>query len=252
MDGTGFTPASVVRWNGAARTTTYVSRTRLTVSIPAGDVAAAGSATLTVSNPAPGGGVSAGQDFEITNRFLDVPTSFQLRRPIEAIAAAGITTGCGTRIFCPNTAVTRDAMAIFLLRAKNGAGNAPPPATGMVFADVGKNTFGAAFIEQLAADGVTTGCGSGIYCPSGLVSRAAMAKLLLKTLDGGSYVPPGPATGVFSDVPASDPFAIWIEELSRRGITSGCAAGKFCPGDPITRAQMSAFLARAFAIPLPP
>ncbi len=52
VDGSGFTPASVVRWNGATRTTAYVSRTRLNVSIPASDVDTAGSATLTVANPA--------------------------------------------------------------------------------------------------------------------------------------------------------------------------------------------------------
>jgi hypothetical protein len=65
-------------------------------------------------------------------------------------------------------------------------------------------------------------------------------------------VPPTPATGVFSDVSPTDPFAAWIEELSRRGITSGCGSGKYCPNQVVTRAQMAAFLARTFGIALPP
>ncbi|MGE5277840.1 MAG: PQQ-dependent sugar dehydrogenase [Acidobacteriota bacterium] len=252
VDGTGFTPASLVAWNGSARATTYVSRTRLTMTVAASDVAAAGSATVTVSNPSPGGGISAGKSFAVTNMFLDVPLSHLLRRPIEGIADAGITEGCGARLFCPEVAVTRDQMAILLLRASHGSGYAPPAASGTVFGDVAKGDFAAAFIEQLSAEGITAGCGSGNFCPTVPVTRAPMAKFLLKAHDGGGYVPSQPPTGIFGDVAPTDPFAAFIEELSRRGITSGCGGGKYCPNQNVTRAQMAAFLARAFSIPLAP
>jgi S-layer homology domain len=49
----------------------------------------------------------------------------------------------------------------------------------------------------------------------------------------------------FNDVPASSPFCAYVEELSRRGITGGCGGGNFCPGDPVTRAQMAVFLTKA-------
>ncbi|WP_029523728.1 IPT/TIG domain-containing protein, partial [Polaromonas glacialis] len=49
---------SVVRWNGANRTTTFVSATRLTAAIPASDTATAGTAQVSVFNPTPGGGIS--------------------------------------------------------------------------------------------------------------------------------------------------------------------------------------------------
>jgi hypothetical protein len=65
VNGTGFVPASVVRWNGAARTTTFVSATELRASIAAADVAAPGSASVTVFTPAPGGGTSAPLTFTI-------------------------------------------------------------------------------------------------------------------------------------------------------------------------------------------
>ncbi len=57
--GTGFSPASVVDWNGSARATTFVSSTELTAQISAADIAQSGSATVTVFNPGGLGQVSA-------------------------------------------------------------------------------------------------------------------------------------------------------------------------------------------------
>ena len=64
VTGTNFINSSVVRWNGNARTTTFVSATQLTADIPASDITSAGSATVTVFNPAPAGGSSSG--FNVT------------------------------------------------------------------------------------------------------------------------------------------------------------------------------------------
>ena len=64
-NGTGFTTASVVQWNGAPRPTTYVSATQLRASIPASDRATAGTASVTVNTPPPGGGVSSPKVFTI-------------------------------------------------------------------------------------------------------------------------------------------------------------------------------------------
>ena len=52
-------------------------------------------------------------------------------------------------------------------------------------------------------------------------------------------------------MPCSSPFAAWINELVRRGITAGCGAGRYCPGSPNTRAEMAIFLTTTFALPLP-
>jgi hypothetical protein len=68
---------------------------------------------------------------------------------------------------------------VFLLRAKYGAAYVPPAATG-VFNDVPVGSFAAAFIEQLAAEGITAGCGGGNYCPNGEVTRAQMAVFLVR------------------------------------------------------------------------
>ena len=58
---------SVVRWNGADRSTTYVNSTQLTAAITAADIATAGTASVTVFNPAPGGGTSNAQTFTVAS-----------------------------------------------------------------------------------------------------------------------------------------------------------------------------------------
>ena len=65
VNGSNFVSGSVVRWNGANRTTTFVSATQLTAAIPAADIAAAGTASVTVQNPPPGGAVSNALTFTI-------------------------------------------------------------------------------------------------------------------------------------------------------------------------------------------
>ena len=58
LNGGGFTEGSVVKWNGSALQTTFVASTVLTASVPAGKVATSGTASITVTNPSPGGGIS--------------------------------------------------------------------------------------------------------------------------------------------------------------------------------------------------
>lgn len=65
VNGSSFVATSVVRWNGANRTTTFVSATQLTATIAASDIATAGTRTITVFTPAPGGGTSNSQTFTI-------------------------------------------------------------------------------------------------------------------------------------------------------------------------------------------
>ena len=157
--------------------------------------------------------------------------------------------GCGGGRFCPDASTTRDQMAVLLLRAAHGGGFTPPAATGTVFADVPPANPYAAWIERLFAEGITGGCAAAPprYCPDTIVSRSQMSKLLLRAREGAGYQPLA-AAGLFGDVPAIDPFAAWIEELARRGITSGCGGGNFCPEDPNTRGQMAVFLGKTFGL----
>jgi hypothetical protein len=85
VNGTGFVSGSVVHWNGSARTTAFVSRSRLTASILSSDIAKPGTARVKVVNPGPGGGTSNVVFFEVT-----IPTSsIVLSSPLDFGAGAG-------------------------------------------------------------------------------------------------------------------------------------------------------------------
>jgi hypothetical protein len=73
-------------------------------------------------------------------------------------------------------------MAVFVVRAMYGSAYVPPAATG-VFSDVAPTDFAAAFIEKLAADGITSGCGGGKFCPNKAVTRAEMAVFLVSAFN---------------------------------------------------------------------
>jgi hypothetical protein len=49
--------------------------------------------------------------------FFDVPASHPYFRFIEALAASGITAGCGGGNYCPSQNITRGEMAVFLAKA---------------------------------------------------------------------------------------------------------------------------------------
>jgi Abnormal spindle-like microcephaly-assoc'd, ASPM-SPD-2-Hydin/Beta-propeller repeat len=66
LNGQGFVPDSVVQWNGTPLQATYVSRTVLTAVLPANNLGSSGTVSLTVSNPAPGGGRSNPASFTIS------------------------------------------------------------------------------------------------------------------------------------------------------------------------------------------
>jgi hypothetical protein len=65
VNGSGFVASSMVYWGASALTTTYVSATQLTAQVPAADIASAGTVTIMVQNPAPGGGTSNVWQFEV-------------------------------------------------------------------------------------------------------------------------------------------------------------------------------------------
>jgi hypothetical protein len=114
-------------------------------------------------------------------RFGDVHAEDPFASWIEALAAAGITGGCGNGNFCPDNVVTRAEMAVFLMRAMLGPGYTPSAATGTRFDDVPVGNPFAPWIEALAAHGITGGCGGGLYCPGTAVNRAQMAIFLVRT-----------------------------------------------------------------------
>jgi cysteine-rich repeat protein len=192
----------------------------------------------------------------IGDSFTDVPRSSLFYPFIENILHNGVTGGCGADTYCGSATTLRKQMAVFLLKSLLGPAYTPPPPTG-IFDDVPPDGF-RAWIEDLYGRGITGGCAGGpppapiSYCPDAEVKRTQMAVFLLKTKLGSGYTPPA-ATGIFDDVPA-DGFQPWIEDLYNRQITGGCAGGpppapiSYCPENPVTRGQMSAFLVKTFGL----
>jgi len=118
--------------------------------------------------------------------FADVSISYWAVNWIEKFYADGITTGCLTSplSYCPDNPVTRAQMAVFLLRARYGSAYIPPAVGGSTgFNDVQATHWAAAWIKQLAAESITTGCGGGNYCPEDSVTRAQMAVFLVRTFN---------------------------------------------------------------------
>jgi hypothetical protein len=74
VNGTGFVPGAVVNFNGSPRQTSFFSASQVFAQLSAADVANVGTATITVTNPAPGGGASNGLTLSISSIQNPVPT----------------------------------------------------------------------------------------------------------------------------------------------------------------------------------
>jgi hypothetical protein len=201
---------------------------------------------VTVANPGGGGSATLLQAY--MSDFFDVPRPHVFHRFVERVFRRGVTGGCGGGNYCPDSAVTREQMAVFLLRAREGPAYVPPACVTPTFHDVPCTSPFARWIEELVRRGVTGGCGGGNYCPTGAVTREQMAVFLLRTLLGPTYTPPACTAATFTDVPCSSLFASWIYDLVGRGITGGCGPMLFCPSQPATRGQMSVFLVATFGL----
>jgi subtilisin family serine protease len=212
----------------------------------------------------------------IGESFDDVPPAYWAYRFIETIYHHGITAGCASELFCPESATTRWQMAPFL--TKSILGNEQTPAAGTVpgmgnydcspggtsvFLDVAPSDPACAAIHFLANQQITVGCGGGKYCPTINVDRWQMAVFLTKAILGDL---PVPTTGVvpgrgsydcspgglsaFLDVLPEDPACPAIHYLAVEGITAGCDDFNYCPHNPVSRAQMAVFLQSAFSLQL--
>lgn len=101
---------------------------------------------------------------------------------IEALKTDQITSGCNIGLYCPDSPVTRAQMAVFLLKAEHGSSYFPPDAASSTFGDT-VGHWAEDWIEQLALEGITSGCGNGNFCPDQAVTRDQMAVFLVATFN---------------------------------------------------------------------
>jgi hypothetical protein len=176
--------------------------------------------------------------------FNDEPLAGSFAGYVASLVANEITVGVGGGNYGFTQNIKRQAMAVFIMKAKHGICYTPPACTG-VFLDVPCSSTFAPWIEAMAAEGITGGCGGGNFCPLNPVRRDQMAVFLLKGEHGSSYVPPA-CTGIFADVPCPGTFANWIEQLEVENITGGCGGSNYCPSSNNTRGQMAVFIVKTF------
>ena len=194
---------------GGCTTTTYcpgdpVNRGQMAIFIAKG--IAGGGANVPVSGmvgAAPYNCVSGG-----TSIFTDVAPDAIFCKHVHYIASQNVTLGCTATTYCPDDAVTRDAMAAFIAKAivAPGGGAAvpktygPDPDTGLSyscdaaspsihFTDVPVTETFCKHIHYLWAKGIISGCSGNTYCPAGVVTRDAMAKFLTNAFNLILYGP---------------------------------------------------------------
>ena len=200
---------------------------------------------------------------------------------IEALAEMGLFEGteCGEQQFCPDDPANRWTVAVWIVRALDGAD--PPPVAQSRFADVDDDEWWMPYVERLADLQITVGCGTEPlrFCPDQTVTRARMASFLVRAFDLAETPSAGfadtegsvheanietPSEG-FADTEGSTHeanidalFAAGfadtegsvheanIDALFAAGITVGCMQDplRFCPNNPVSRAQMASLLRR--------
>ena len=218
----------------------------------------------------------------VGDSFADVPRTNPFYAKIETLFHHGVTSGCAAGLYCPDDAVVRYQMAIFLANTL-ARGGSNVPASGSwngqaynckaggvsIFLDIAPTDAFCKHAHYLAVQNVTLGCSGNFFCPSAAVSRLEMAGFVAREMvapGGGGAVPaaygPDPVTGRsyscsttapnihFTDVPSTDPYCKLAHYLWARGVIAGCTPTDYCAGSPVTRGEMSKFLSNAAGLTL--
>jgi hypothetical protein len=179
--------------------------------------------------------------------FTDVPIDYWAYNYIIAIYNAGITVGCAQddpntpeneRRYCPEDSVTRGQMAAFIIRAKYG--ETFNYTTTPYFSDVPATHTFFKYVQKLKDDGITTV--SGTYGVDSYVTRGQMAAFIIRSKYGENFT--YTQAPYFTDVPPTHGFFKYVQKLKDDGITTVSAI--YGVDNIVTRAQMAAFLGRAF------
>jgi hypothetical protein len=117
-----------------------------------------------------------------TPYFTDVPANSPYFPFVQKLRDLGMTTGCGAGSFCPNDPISRQDAAILIVRGKFKAvfGDQFTYPSTPVFTDVPLTSTAFPFIQKMSDLGITGGCGTGSFCPAGLLTRQETAVLITR------------------------------------------------------------------------
>ena len=165
---------------------------------------------------------------------------------------ASIVCGYGDGLYHPESAVTRDQMAVYIARAlAGGEENVPEAGRPRSFLDVRPEHWAFDHIEYCVESGVVCGYGLALYQPECEVTRDQMAVYVARAMvapGGDAAIPDPPATASFADVPTSFWAYKQVEYCVGQGVVKGYDDGEYHPEYPVTRDQMAVYIARAFGL----
>ena len=192
--------------------------------------------------------------YHVGSSFIDVPWTHFFYSYIEKIFHASIVSGCDAQHYCPSAPLQRQHMSKYLCAAMNAVSpnSCYLGACTGIFSDVPPGNPFCPYVEAIYLEGIASGCSivPPLFCPTNLTTRQAMAKFVCNAMNN---VNPGDClltgcSGVFADVPPSNPFCAYIESLYKAGVVSGCSASMYCPANPVPRDQMAKFTVNAFSL----
>ena len=164
--------------------------------------------------------------------FSDVPPTDPFYTYVRYLYCAGVISGYGDGTFRPSNPTPRGQLTKIVVLARGWT--VLCPSTGH-FSDVAPGSVFFCFVETAFAHGIINGYSDGTFRPGANVTRAQLTKIMVAAMGWTILCP---ASGHFSDVPASDPFFCYIETAFAHGIISGYSDGTFRPGNSATRAQI--------------
>ena len=188
--------------------------------------------------------------------FEDVSARSVAWDAINCMVHYGIMPGTSPTTFQPDLGVTRQEMALILIRAAGPAGIDVPRARDQGFDDIGHLPREVRdSINQLGQLEITHGTTDTTFTPGRVVNRRQMAQFFTRFLreapvgeggvDVGSVIPDD---RVFTDIEQlpHDPYNA-IRLIYELGVTKGTTPTTYSPADPVTRAQMALFVSRMLA-----
>lgn len=170
--------------------------------------------------------------------FKDVSNGDFASSAITLLYRLRVIEGYGDGSFGPSDPITRAQAAALLVRSQGWAtllAGAPS------FSDVSPNDWSYNFVETARAHGVVNGYTDGSFQPNAVVNRAELAAMAVRA---GGWSGVTLSVPRFSDVPASDSLAPWVNAAAAHGLIQGYADGSFHPGEGTSRAGAALIVAR--------
>jgi hypothetical protein len=165
--------------------------------------------------------------------FSDVPPSFWAYRYINQLACQRVVSGYGDGTFRPLSSTSRAQLVKMLVLSEGWPLINPAQPS---YRDVGLGHIFYRYIETATARGVISGYGDETFRPDDYISRAQVAKMIVRSRGWPSRAS---STVTLCDVPSNHWARDYIMVAIEQGVFTGYGDGCFKPDEPATRAQLA-------------